>query len=114
VTPIGYIEPDTNLLVVTDKDNLYLWNKQTPHLGLDKCILFAKLLNYHYITFSYKKKKYQTTRKFFMRNSRPHNLFNGRDMLFLPLREFDLSKAIRADIDADVEQLELFKEGVVE
>jgi hypothetical protein len=108
--PLGYIDPKLLLLVVSNKDNLKTWDGKHPHLGLDICILEAMLLDYHFITFLYKGRELTTTRSFFKRNAVESDLFNGRNMLFLDINKFNLSRAVRADLDSElsVQQLDLF------
>jgi hypothetical protein len=76
----------------TDKDN---YHRESQSLGIDKEVLYAKDLKYKYITMKFHGRTLITTRKFFYDHSTERKLLNGRNMLFMEIKDFSLSKALR-------------------
>lgn len=75
-----------------DKDNYHFESKS---LGIDKEILLAKDLKYKFITMKYHGRMLITTRRFFYDHSVERKLLNSRKMLFMQIKDFSLSKALR-------------------
>lgn len=103
---VGKIEKDS--FVNTDKDNYHQLSKS---LGIDRIILSSKDLVYKYISFRYYGKTYITTRYYFINKAIKRNILNGRDMLFLEIKDMSLSKALRYEQvmrDQELAQLDIF------
>lgn len=103
---IGKIRNDC--LTLIDLDN---YHKESQSLGVDREVIFATDLIYKYITYSYNKKVYPTTRFFVQEKGVERNILNSRKMLFIPLTELTLSRALRyekAYKDVRLEQLDIF------
>jgi len=83
-----------NKLTVKDKDN---YHKASDSLGIDKEVLYSKLLRYTQIEFKFHGYVYSTTRKYFTIYSKKQSLMNGRNMLFMHIPEIRLDKALKYD-----------------
>lgn len=97
---IGYIEDNT--LKLLDKDN---YHRDSKSLGLDKEILFNLDLHYEFITATFHKHNLITTRSYFSDHAVEHNILNFRDMVFLPLEEFGLTKALKYEREIEDQAL---------
>lgn len=89
---VGQIKDEK--LYVKDKDN---YHKASDALGLDKEVLFSKLLRYTQIEFKFHGYTYTTTRRYFVTYSVKKSLMNGRNMLFMHIPEIRLDKALKHD-----------------
>jgi len=92
----------------TDVDN---YHKDSRSLGIDKIILNSKELKYKYITFKFYNKYYCTTRFYFGHKAVERKLLNSRSMVFVPIRDLVLSKALRyeqAMKTAELGQMDIF------
>jgi (p)ppGpp synthase/HD superfamily hydrolase len=85
---IGYIEK--GLLVVQDFDN---YHQKSKSLGLDKEVVFNDAIKYHRLRFMFHGHYLWTFRDFFAQFAQKRKLWNGRDMIFLPLKSFGLGVA---------------------
>ena len=89
---VGTIEKD--VLRIKDEDN---YHKSSDSLGVDKAVLFSKLLNYTRIVFKFHGYVHETTRKYFVDKSYKKSLMNGRDLLFMRMRDIRLDKGLAHD-----------------
>lgn len=105
---IGFVDKKTSTLFIHDTDNYIPENRL---IGIDKEILDSPKLDYLYISIKFAQKKYQTTRYYFKVHSIPREIYNGRDLRFMPLYSFDLNKALDYEKSLDEErnsQIDLF------
>jgi hypothetical protein len=89
---IGYIK--NSRLIVLDKDN---YHKASNSLGIDKEIIWSKLINFTQIQFKFHGYRYSTTRRYFADFSYRQSLMNGRNMVFLSIKDIDLAKGLAYD-----------------
>lgn len=100
---VGTIIDD--VLRVYDIDNTHTLSKS---LGIDEIILTSPLLKYRWLLFA---GNLWTTRTYFYHHRLKYNLFNGRQMVFLPERMFGKTRAIEWEEYIDnlqTAQLDLF------
>lgn len=81
-----------NCFTNTDQDN---YHKDSRSLGIDSILLISRELVYKYITFTYYGKVYTTTRFYFNKKGVERDILNTRKMLFVPINDIYLSKAIK-------------------
>lgn len=93
-TKIGVIDNISETLYVTDKDN---WHINSNSLGLDEEIIETPLLKFNFITMLFKGDELTTTRYYFWKNAKQQDLYNGRKMIFLPIRSFGTAKALEVE-----------------
>jgi len=112
---IGFIDPKASTLFVHDTDNYHLASKS---LGIDQEVLKSPSLEYLYISIKWMKKPLRTTRFYFTTHSIVYNLLNGRVQRFMPIRDFDLDKALDYERNLDKQrsekQLDVFDIGEIE
>jgi hypothetical protein len=87
---------------VTDKDNYHI---QSKSLGIDTKILEEIELDFCYITMEYHGRRLITTKRYFIDHAKSHNIFNFREMVFLPISEFSLAKALRYEKDKQINSI---------
>lgn len=105
---VGKIRMKT--LTLLKKDN---YHYTSASLGVDMNILLSKLLNYSLVQFDFHGRNYTTTRSYFINNGTSRSLFNGRDMMFLPLDKFGIVKALKWEKKfkksyKDLDQMDVF------
>ena len=103
---VGYTK--NNWLIYINTDNICSVDNS---IGIDKEILTDKRVIYRFIRIIRGTAKFETTRKYFYDKSVKHDIYNGRDMLFLDKNKFGIAKAVKYENNKsfeDIAQLSIF------
>jgi len=113
---IGKLDKSNSTLNFIAKDHINvitLRDGKDPRLGIPKVILDTLLLEYIYIKIWYKEKFYETTRNAFKRIAKTQVLLHST-LEYVPIRLFNVGKAVLADLQEQELQMDIFDVGKFE
>jgi len=115
----GYLKPQAIAKILEEESILYLnpkfsitEDRKTNEIfvGMRRDLLNSKVFDYTYIYINHNNKLYKTTRGFIKRNG--YAITN--DNVVVPLRKFNISRAVLGDAAEKETQLTIFDVGIIE